>query len=147
MSTSPRISTAAAIAALDAMLALLDGGYIQIHEGSPPATLETETSGTLLATLPLNATAFNGAVDAMPGAMATAKAITQDSSADATGTAGYYRAFTSADAATIQGTCGAAAADLILNSTAIVADFPVAISSWIVKIPEAPGEAPGNGES
>lgn len=146
MATSPRISTVAAIAALDAITTLLNaGGYVNIYEGAPKATLETAEDSQILAHLTLAATAFGGAIDANPGAMATAGTITADSSADNTGIAGHFRAFDSADAPVIQGTVGVSAADLNLNTTSIVQTLPVAMTSWVIKLPEAPGETPGNG--
>jgi len=145
MATSPRISNAAAKDMLDALTALLDGGYVNIYAGAPKDTLEIAEDGDILAHLTLDTPAFGAAADADPGAMATAGTVTPDSSADHSGTAGHFRAFASDDAPVIQGTVGLATSDLVLNTTAIVAGFPLGITSWIVKLPEAPGEAPGDG--
>ncbi len=78
-----KTSIVARNAELDALAALANSGYISIYSGSQPATPETAASGTLLAELRFNATAFGAAAS---GAI-TAGAITADSSADATGTA------------------------------------------------------------
>ena len=103
---TPRISNAGAIAALDALLDLLDvggAGSIQIRSGTPPTNVEDVATGTLLATLTLSATAFAGATDANPGATASANTITGDASADATGTAGWFRAISGGGTGVIQG--------------------------------------------
>ena len=139
MAARMQISNAAAKAACDAVVDLLDvggGGYIEIRTGSPPTDCDTASSGTLLATLPLSATAFGAAADAAPGAIATANAITSDSSADATDTAGYFRAFNNAGTCIIQGTVGTSSADMILNTLSIVAGSSVACSSWTVTMSE-----------
>lgn len=139
MAATPRMSNAAAIVGLDALLALLNAsgiGYVEIREGAPPTNVEDAATGTLLGTLALSATAFGGAVDVNPGARATANAITDDSSADATGTAGWFRAYDGGGTGVIQGTCGTAAADMIMNTTAVVSGLPISITSWTVTLPE-----------
>lgn len=139
MTASPRMSNAGAKAALNALTALLNvggAGYIEIRTGSPPTNVEDAATGTLLATLPLNATSFGAATDANPGALATANAITDDSSADATGTAGWFRAYNNAGTGVIQGNCGTSAADMIMATTSIVASAAVSITSWTLTMPE-----------
>src|ERR1700694_2926380 len=100
MSAAPQCSQAAAQAGLDALLAKLNAiggvhGVIKIFTGSPPANAEAADTGTRLATLTLSATAFGAsATSASPrGATATANAITSDTNAAATGTAGYFRGY------------------------------------------------------
>lgn len=145
MAASPNYSQLAAIAGLNATLALLNAGSgagkIKIFTGSMPANVETADTGTLLATLPLSATAFPTAVtNASPrGAKATANAITSDTDADATGTAGYWRAYPGTDTTTnavIQGNCGTASADMILNTTSITIHSTVSCSAWTVTQPD-----------
>jgi hypothetical protein len=144
MAANPMVSMASAEAALNALLALLNTGgtgHIKIWSGAMPATCETIDAGTLLSTLPLSATAFPAATD--PGstglATATANAITSDTSAAATGTAGYFRAYNGAGTCIIQGTVGTSAADMILNTTSISAGATVAITSWVVTLPDGSG--------
>lgn len=140
MATDPSFSQAGAVAALNALLALLNvggAGTVKVLTGSPPATLETADSGTLLATLTLSATAFPTATtitSPFRGAEATANSITSDTSADATGTAGYFRATNNAGTNVIQGTAGTSSADLILNTTSIVSGATVAITSWVARL-------------
>lgn len=140
MAADPRYSNLGARAALDALTALLNAGgagHIKIFTGSAPATVETADSGTLLSTLGLSATAFGASTDNGDGsAKATAAAITSDTNAAATNTAGYFRAYSGAGTCIIQGTVGTSAADMILNTTAIVAGSTVTISSWTINMPD-----------
>jgi hypothetical protein len=134
-----KITQAAAKAACDAVVDLLDvggAGYIEIRTGSQPATANTAASGTLLATLPLSATAFGAATTASPS-VATAAAITSDTSADATGTAGWFRAYSGGGTAIIDGsvTATGGGGDMTLDSTSIVASGTVAVTSWTVSHP------------
>jgi hypothetical protein len=137
-----RISQAAAKAACDAVVDLLDAGpaagYIEIRSGSQPATVNTAASGTLLGTLTLSDPAFGNATTASPS-VATASAITSDSSADATGTAGWFRGYDSTGTAVIDGsvTATGGGGDLTLDSVSIVAGGVIAISSWTVSHPTA----------
>ena len=92
-----RKSTAAAIAGLDAMTALLGtSGVLQVFDGSLPGTCELSDAGTLLSTHALSNPAFAGATDGTNRASAVAGAIGDDVSVDATGTAQYFRFKTSA---------------------------------------------------
>jgi hypothetical protein len=134
-----RITQAAAKAACDAVVDLLDvggAGYIEIRTGAQPATANTAASGTLLGTLPLSATAFGAATTASPS-VATAAAITSDTSADATGTAGWFRAYSGGAAAVIDGsvTATGGGGDMTLDSVSIVAGGTIAVTSWTVSHP------------
>lgn len=137
-----KISNAAAKAACDAIVDLLDAGAgaatLKIYTGSAPANIDDAATGTLLATLTCSDPAFGSAADANPGGRATASTITGDSSADATGTAGYFRALDSNGVAVIQGTVTATGGggDLELNSISISAGVAVNITSWTFTQPE-----------
>lgn len=137
-----RISTAAAKAACDAVVDLLDGGsgaaYIEIRTGSQPATVATAASGTLLGTLTCSDPAFGNATTASPS-VATASAITSDTTADATGTAGWFRAYDSAATAIIDGsvTATGGGGDLTLDSVSIIAGGTIAMTAWTVSHPTA----------
>lgn len=125
------ISDAAANAAINAVTALLNaGGYLEIRAGSKPATVATAATGTLLGTLNFSSTAF-GAASARTAA---ANTITGDSSADASGTAGWFRAYASGGAGVFDGTVGTSGADLNLNSVSIVAGGTINVSSLTVGI-------------
>lgn len=148
MAANPIYYNLGARAALDALTAKLNAlnahnGVIKIFTGGAPATCETADSGTLLSTLGLSATAFGASTDNSDGTgKATAAAITSDTNAAGTGTAGYFRAY-SYDGTTytciIQGTVGTATADMILNTTSIVAASTVAITAWTIQMPDGSG--------
>ncbi len=127
MATNPKRTNAAATAACDAMAVLANGGFLDIYDGAQPATADTAVGAQVkLASLPLSATAFAGAVNGV----ATANAITSDASADATGTAAWFRVFKSDHTTAVwDGSVGTAAADLVLNSTAIQIGAQVSVTS------------------
>lgn len=144
MAADPKISNAAALAACNAIVDLLDAGtppgLLKIYATATtiPAGVDVALDGnhTLLATLTLGNPAFGNAADANPGGRATAATITDDSAADATGTAAFFRATNAAGTAIIQGTVGTADADLILNSVAIQQNAAVSVTAWTFTIPE-----------
>lgn len=135
-----RITTAAAKAACDAVVDLLDAGpaagYVEVRTGSQPATANTAASGTLLATLVLSDPAFGNATSASPS-VATASAITPDTSADATGTAGWFRGYDSTGAAVIDGsvTATGGGGDMTFDSVSFIAGGTVTVTSWTVSHP------------
>ncbi len=140
-----RISNEVALLMADACVDNLDegsaGAVIQGRTGAQPADPDTAVSGTNLFTLTCNTTAFGAAADAAPGGIATAAAITDDSSADATGTLGYCRASSSNAADTplddhIDGEAGTSGADFNFNTLAIVSGATVSMTSWTVTMPE-----------
>lgn len=145
MAANPMVSMLSARAALDALLAKLNvaatAGRIKIFSGAMPATCEVADSGVLLSTLLLSVTAFPASVDSVTTglATATANAIASDTNAAANGTAGYFRAYDSAGVCIVQGTVGTAAADMILNTTSIASGSTVAITSWVVTLPDGSG--------
>jgi hypothetical protein len=103
-------------------------GKIRIYSGARPANADAAITGTILAELPCSATF----APAPSGGVLTASAITQDSSADASGTASHFRLMTSANAAVMDGDVGQGSGDLSLNSTAITAGGTVAITSFVI---------------
>lgn len=129
-----KISTAAANACVDALTALIDGGpgagTVQIRTGAEPATVAATATGTLLGTLTLGDPSFGAA----SSGVATAAAVTGDSSADATGTAGWFRVFDSTGTAVEQGniTATGGGGDMTLDSVAIVAGGTINVSSWTI---------------
>ncbi len=146
MALVTKISNETAKFGCDAIVDNLDEGagaaVIQGRSGAQPADPDTAVSGTLLFTLTCSDPAFGAAADAAPGAIATASAITDDSSADATGTLGYCRASSTADGATpaddhIDGEAGTSGADFNFNTLAIVSGATISMTSWTVTLPEA----------
>lgn len=126
------LSTSVRNAMLDAITtAIGTSGLVRIYDGTRPASGGTAT--TLLAQLALSSTA---AAAASSGVL-TLNAITNDSSADATGTATWFRVTTSGGTFVIDGSVGTSGSDLNLNTTSIVSGGPVAISSFTVTAPNA----------
>ena len=127
MALAPRISNVAANAACDAVVDLLDGGYLRIYDGSQPATVDTAiTTQTLLAELAFGTPAFGSAANGV----ATANAITADSSANNSGTATWFRCFKSdGTTAVMDGSVDTATANLILTNTAITAGGVVTVNA------------------
>lgn len=143
--TVTKIANVAAIAACDAIVDLLDGGtgaaVLQGRTGTQPADPDTTTSGTNLFTLVCSDPAFGAAADNTGKATATADAITDDSSADATGTLGYVRASSTNDGATplddlIDGEAGTSGADFNFSTLSIVSGATISMSSWTFSVPE-----------
>lgn len=130
-----KISVAAQNAAAAAVGTLTNGGTINIYTGAQPATPGTAASGTLLGTLTLSATAFGAA----SAGTITAAAITGDSVADASGTAGYFRVFGSTSVAVIDGTVSASGGggELVLSSVSIVAGGTINVTSYTITMPGA----------
>lgn len=126
-------ANAARDAAINAITATLNSGSVRIYAGTAPANADAAlSSNTLLAVLPLGATAFGAA----SGGVATANAITADTSADATGTPTFFRLL-AADGTTVvyQGTAGAAGQELNLSGLSagqIVAGGSVSVTSLTI---------------
>lgn len=133
MAKNPKFKSSIANSLLDTLTAELNGGFIDIYDGAQPAGVSTAiTTQVKLASLPLNATAFAAA----SGGVATANAITNDSDADATGTATWFRAYKSDHTtAIIDGTVGTSSADLVVNSVSFVIHTIISISSFTLTIP------------
>lgn len=141
MAAHPSIRNSAAASGLDAILAHLnDGagaGHVKIFNGTLPSGPNAADAGTLLATMTLSDPAFGAATNTgTGGVIATAGAITGETSAPATGTAVYCRGYDSNNVCIIQGTVGTSAADFIINSTSIVAGDTVSCTSWTVTLPD-----------
>jgi hypothetical protein len=104
-----------------------NSGKLRIYNGTRPATGGTAT--TLLAELTCNATF----APAASGAVLTLNAITQDASADATGTATWFRLVKS-DGTThvLDGDVGTSGSDLNLNSTSITSGATVSVTSFTI---------------
>jgi hypothetical protein len=100
---------------------------LRIYDGTRPATGGTAT--TLLAELTCNATF----APAASGGVLTLNSITQDSSANATGTATWFRIVKS-DGTTfvMDGNVGTSGSDLNLNSTSITSGGSVAVTSFTI---------------
>lgn len=102
---------------------------LRILSGTPPANCATAQTGTLLASLSLPS-------DWMSAASAGSKALLgtwQDTSADATGTAGYFRILDSTGTTChAQGTITATGGggDMTIDNTSIASGQTVAVTSF-----------------
>jgi hypothetical protein len=122
--------TALRNARLDAITTKIDAGagagLLRIYDGTRPATGGAAT--TLLAELtfsdPSSAAAASGVL--------TASAITQDSSANATGTASWFRVVDSTAAFVMDGNVGTSGSDLNLTTVSITATQPVSVTSFVI---------------
>lgn len=114
-------------AKLNAITTAVGGSaLLRIYSGTRPATGGAET--TILAELTCNATF----APAASGGVLTLNAITGDTSANATGTATWFRILTSAASPMIDGNVGTSGSDLNLTTTSIVATQPVNITSFTI---------------
>ena len=113
---------------LDAITTQAGGSaLLRIYDGSRPATGGAAT--TKLAELVMNATFAPGA----SGGDLTLNAIADDASADATGTATWFRIVKS-DGTTLvmDGDVGTSGSDLNLDSVAITAGDVVSVTSFVI---------------
>lgn len=119
-------------ALLDAITARVDAGsaagFIRIYDGAMPATADTALSGnTLLAEL----TCSDPAAAAASAKTLTFSAITQDASADASGTATFFRIVDSDSNVVLQGdiTASGGGGAIEMNTTSIIAGGPIQITA------------------
>lgn len=127
MALNPKYSDTMVNAEANAVGDALNSGYIRIYDGSQPTNADTAVGAqTLLAELRFGADAFGNA----SGGVITANAITDDSSANATGTATWARILAS-NGTTVwfDGSVGTSNANVILNTTSIVSGAVVSCSS------------------
>lgn len=138
------ISNLSARAACDAIVDRIDlgaaAGKLRIYSGTAPADADAALSGnTLLAELVLSDPAFGAAADLNPGARATANAIADDTAADATGTASFFRIVDSDGTVIMQGdvTATGGGGTLQLATVSIVANAVVKVTSLTFTVPES----------
>ena len=136
-----RISTGLRNTLLDSGIqSVFNSGILDIYSGSQPAAANDVPSGTLLASITLPADAFAAA-----GSGAVAKSGTwSDSSANNTGTAGWFRLKTSADTgasstteARMDGsiTATGGGGNMELDSTSITSGQAVTVSTFTITQP------------
>lgn len=128
MALNTQLSNTAVNAMADALSALLDNGYLRIYDGTQPATADTAVSTqVLLAELRFSA----DSAPAASGGLLTFSSITSDSSANATGTASWFRALKS-DGTTVvmDGSVGTSSANMVIATTSISSGQTVSCSSF-----------------
>lgn len=126
-----KYSTTLRNAQLDAITtAVGTSGILRIYSGTRPANVAAAITGTVLAECVCNASAFAAAAS---GGVLTANAITNDSSANASGTATHYRLFQSnGTTAVIDGDVSTSGADLNLDNTSINIGQVVSVTSFTI---------------
>ena len=139
MANTPYFSTATVVAGMSAIVALLNTGFLEIYAGTQPTDANTALTGQTLLSggMTFAATAF--ATPVASGAAgsrvvtATANAIVSDTSAAATGTAAWFRAY-KLDGVTgvMDGSVGTTGCDLNLNTTSIVIGATVSVTSMTI---------------
>lgn len=127
-----KYSTAVRNAKLDAIEATIGtSAVLKIRTGAPPASVATADSGTVLATLSLPSDWLAAASSG-----SKAKAGTwEDTSADASGTAGHFRIYASdGTTAHIQGTITAVGGggDMTVDNEVFAATQPFTVNSFSI---------------
>lgn len=108
------------------------GGFLRIYDGTQPTDADTALGAQVqLAQLALSASPFASA----SGGSVSANAITDDASADATGTATWGSFVTSAGVRILDFSVGTASADLIFPSVSFVATEVISVSSFTFGLP------------
>ena len=131
MATNTHVAQASWNAALNTIAALANGGTVVIYTGSQPATPDVALSGqTALVTLTLGGTAFGAA----SAGTATANAVTSGVAGN-TGTATWFRVYTSGAAAVWDGDVGTSGSDMNFTTTSFVTGTTYGLSSWTFSMP------------
>lgn len=101
---------------------------LALFTGAPPANTSAANSGTLIASMTLPS-------DWMAAASGGSKAKSgtwQDTSADDSGTIGYFRIFASGGTCHMQGTCANSGADMNFDNNTVNAGQQITISSFVL---------------
>lgn len=132
MAKEPKYANETVEAEASAFASLLDNGYLRVYDGTKPANANTAiTTQVLLAELRF----ANPAETAVTGGVILFDDFTPDSSANATGTATWFRAFKADGTSPIMdGTVGLSATDAIINTVSIVAGAAVSVTSAGIQI-------------
>jgi len=138
MAYGPHISVDSTDLMCNALVDQLDAsaGSLKIFDGTMPAECATANAGTVCSTITLPAPAFG--VASGDGLAEGATMPWTDSSADATGTAQYFRVYLNGGACVMQGTVGTSGCDMNLNSVAIQIGASVSITAFGVTVPKNP---------
>lgn len=99
---------------------------LRIRTGAPPADVATADSGTVLAEMTLPSDWLAAAASGQKAKSGT----WQDAAADAAGTAGHFRIYTSGGTAKLQGTVGQGSGDLSLDNAVIAVGQVVTVTAF-----------------
>lgn len=120
---------------LDSFTAAAAGGKLRVYTGSRPATTLTAIGAvTQLAELTMGSPAFGAAV----GGVLTANAVTSDTAADATGTAGWARLWDSAGTTALADftvTATGGGGNITFPTLAFVATVTISMTSFTASLP------------
>lgn len=118
-------------APVTASAALANSGSLVYYAGSQPTAGASLSGFTVLATLPMSATAFGSPSGTPP--VASAAAITT-ANASATGTAGFFALLESGGTPIVTGSVGVSGsgADVIMSTTSLVSGSPVSCSAFTI---------------
>ena len=131
MANNPLFNDNTVIAAVNAVTALLNSGFIAIYTGGQPA-LDGGLTGTQLVEMTFGATAFPASTASGGTVTATASAITNGTASN-TGTAGYFALLKSDNSTVVAtGSVGTSGADLNLSTLSIVSGAVVSCSSFSI---------------
>lgn len=126
MALNAKTAVAIRNTALDAFDTLSSGKF-RLYDSTQPTDADTALGAqVLLADLALGNPAFAAASSGSKAA----NAITADSAADATGTAAWCTLTTSGAVRKFDGSVGTSGCNLNINTTSIVANANVSVSSW-----------------
>ena len=127
MALNPKTAVARRNAALDAAFDALDSGKLRGYDSTQPTDADTALGAqVVLFDCALGADSFAAA---SAGSKA-ANAISNDASADATGTLTWCSLLTSGNTRLFDGSAGTGTVNLVMNTASIVAAAVVSISSW-----------------
>lgn len=142
MALATRISQSAANAACDAIVDKIDVGAgtakLAIYDGTQPTDPDTAiTSQVKLAEFTLPNPCFGSATTGGGGGQATALGVPYtDSSADATGTASWFRVVDRNGAAITDGSVGTGTNDMVIDNVSIALGQTVKVNSWTFTVPK-----------
>ena len=130
MALNLNYSTTIRNAGLDAITtAIGSNGKLRIYDGTQPTNVGTAIGAqVLLADLALSATAAPGA----SSGVLTLSAISNETSADNSGTASWGSLLTSSNVRVADFTVGTSGTDMILDSVSITVGQTVSVSSFVI---------------
>jgi len=134
------ISNVLAGIAVSTIAGQANDGSLEIHASTQPTNVEASAHGTVIAPVSLGAVVFANPTDAAPGAVVSANGITAVSATTSGDVQGnYFRVFSSAGTAIIDGTISSAggSGEMTLNSVVIDQDQLITINTWTITMPES----------
>jgi len=119
------LSTSARDVSVEAISDLVDVG------GAGTLEIYTDSFGTLIAELTFSDPAFGGA----SSGVVTANSITQDTSANSTGTMGAFQFLNGEGSPLLSGSVSASGGDINFNTTSVIEGDTIRVSSMTLTVP------------